>query len=71
MTPLVDDADTDLALVALLAQAPYEVAAVRAESWLPQESSHEFVGIDLKDDNEQHSWRIRDQILFLLRNQTL
>ena len=49
VTPLVHHADTDLALVALLPQAPYEVAAVRTERRLPQECRHELVRVDLQE----------------------
>ena len=51
VTPLVYYADTYLALVALLSQAPYEVATVRTECRLPQERCHEFVRVDLHHRN--------------------
>ena len=34
VAPLVDHADTNLTLVALLAEAPDEVSTVRTEGWL-------------------------------------
>ena len=47
MAALVDHAHAHLALVALLAQAPDEVPAVRAEGGLPQEGGHELVRVHL------------------------
>ena len=64
VTPLVYYADTYLALVALLAQAPYEVATVRTECRLPQERCHEFVRVDLHQKHTRYyshnnTWLVR------------
>lgn len=50
MTSLMNNAGTDLTLIALLAQdAPDEFFAVGAESGLPEVSGHKFMAIDLVD----------------------
>ena len=47
MTPLMDYANTYLALVPLFTQTKNKITAMRAKRWLSQKGGHEFVAIDL------------------------
>ena len=70
VAPLVDHAGAHLALVALLAQAPYEIPTVRTECRLLEVDSHELVTIDLVNTTPQRHPSLASPSLFFLEGST-